>query len=225
MTWFTRLLTSSLGKKMIMSLTGIFLIIFLVVHLIGNFLLLAHDSGESFNQYAAFMTGNPLIKTVSYGLYAFIVLHAIQGLLIWKANKASGGGNRYKGGKSPTKWSSRQMAGLGTVILIFILLHMWQFWVQMKWGDLGMVSYGDGEIKDLYALVVYTFKQWWYVLIYVISMVVIGFHLEHGFQSAFQTLGLNHSKYTPAIKTVGLVYSILVPLGFAIIPCYILFFK
>ncbi|MBX2816555.1 MAG: succinate dehydrogenase cytochrome b subunit [Saprospiraceae bacterium] len=226
MSWFTQLLTSSLGKKLVMSLTGLFLILFLPVHLIGNLQLMADDGGESFNLYAKFMTGNPLIKTVSYLLYGFILLHAIQGMLIWKANRGAGGGSsRYQGGKSPTAWSSRQMAGLGMVILVFILLHMWQFWFQMKWGDIGTATYGGVETKDLYTIVQHTFKQWWFVLFYVISMIVIGFHLQHGFQSAFQTLGLNHKKYTPAIKTLGLIYSIIIPLAFAIIPCYILLIK
>lgn len=208
-----------------MSLTGLFLIIFLVVHLIGNLQLLIDDGGESFNIYAKFMTSNPLIKSTSYLLYSGILLHAIQGLLIWKQNKNSGGGNRYKGGKSPATWASRQMAGLGTIILVFILLHMWQFWFQYKWGDVGMVTYDGMTVKNLNEVVYATFKVWWFVLIYVISMIVIALHLKHGFHSAFQTLGLNHRKYTPAIKFLGTAYSILIPLGFAIIPLYIFFFK
>lgn len=225
MSWIVKLLTSSLGKKVIMSLTGLFLIIFLPVHLIGNIQLLADDGGESFNRYAKFMTSNPLIKTVSYLLYTFILLHAVQGILIWRQNKLAGGGGRYRGGKSPATWASRQMAGLGIVILVFILLHLWQFWFQMHWGQISMAIYDGDQVKDLYAVVADTFQHWWYVLIYVISMVVIGFHLQHGFQSAFQTLGISHKKYTPLIRTIGLGYSILIPLGFAVIPCYMFFIK
>jgi len=222
MTWFFKFLTSSVGKKLIMSLTGLFLIIFLVTHLVGNFLLLSDDGGESFNLYAKFMTSNPLIKTVSYLLYTFIVLHAVQGILIWRKNKASGGSTRYSGGRPQTTWAGRNMAGLGTVILIFILIHMWQFWFQYKWGEVATATYDGVTVRNLYEVVNYTFQQWWFVVFYVFSMVMIAFHLQHGFQSAFQSLGLNHQKYTPLINAVGTAYSILIPLGFAIIPVYML---
>lgn len=222
MTWFFKFLTSAVGKKLIMSLTGLFLIIFLVTHLIGNLQLLASDGGESFNLYAKFMTSNPLVKTISYLLYASILLHALQGVLIWRQNKASGGGNRYSGGKPKSTWASRSMAGLGIVILVFILVHMWQFWFQYKWGEVASVTYDGVTVRNLYEVVDYTFQHWWFVLFYVISMVVIAFHLHHGFQSAFQSLGLNHQKYTPLIKAIGTGYSILIPLAFAVIPVYML---
>ncbi len=225
MSWFSKFLTSSVGKKLIMSLTGLFLIIFLLVHLIGNLQLLADDGGESFNMYAKFMTSNPLIKMTSYGLYFFILLHAIQGLLIWSKNRASGGSKRYSGGRPLSTWAGRNMAGLGTVILVFILLHMWQFWFQYKWGEVASATYDGVEVRDLYEVVRHAFQNVGFVIFYVISMIVIAFHLHHGFQSAFQSLGLNHQKYTPAIKAIGTAYSILIPLGFAVIPLYILFAK
>ena len=223
MNWLTKFLTSSIGQKLIMSLTGLFLIIFLVVHLAGNFQLLLDDGGEKFNLYAEFMTSNPLIKTVSYGLYAFIILHAIQGILLWRKNKAAVGGSRYAvKAASGTTWASRNMGPLGMIILVFILLHMYQFWLQMKMGNVGQVSYGEKEVYNLYEIVALTFRNPVYVIVYVVSMLVIAFHLAHGFQSAFQTLGLNHKKYTPLIKGLGLLYSILIPLAFAIIPVYFL---
>lgn len=130
--WFSRFITSSIGQKLIMSLTGLFLIIFLIVHLIGNLQLMSDDGGQAFNEYAYFMTHNPLIKTVSYGLYAFILLHAIQGIMLWRRNKSARGGegyavkvNRVAGNNS--RVSSVYMGALGTVILIFILIHMYQF--------------------------------------------------------------------------------------------------
>lgn len=229
--WFTRFLTSSIGQKLIMALTGLFLITFLIVHLAGNFLLLQSDGGQAFNEYAYFMTHNPLIKTVSYGLYAFILLHSIQGIVLWLRNKKARGSegyavkrNRVAGDNS--RVSSVYMGSLGTVILIFILIHMYQFWLQMKLGNTEMVAYDGGEaIKDLYTLVVAVFENPLFVAFYVGSMIFIAFHLWHGFQSAFQTLGLNHPKYTPLIKAVGKLYSVLVPLGFASIPLYMYFFK
>lgn len=226
MSWITNFLTSSLGRKVIMSLTGLFLIQFLLIHLIGNLQLLAGDEGQQFNVYAKFMTSNPIIKTVSIVLYASIILHIVQGIAIWIKNR-NARQSRYAVNKHPdTDFSSRNMAWLGMIIMVFLILHLWQFWFQMKFGVLDSMDYGDGSgpVKNLYYPVAYAFKQWWYVLIYVVSMIVIGLHLKHGFQSSFQTLGLNHKKYTPIIKTLGLIYSVLVPLGFAIIPIYFYFF-
>jgi succinate dehydrogenase / fumarate reductase cytochrome b subunit len=205
-----------------MSLTGLFLIIFLAVHLLGNLQLLANDGGESFNLYAKFMTSNPLIKTVSYGLYAFIALHAIQGLVIWGKNRTARGKDAYavKVTRAVNTNASfaKNMGWLGTIILVFILLHMYQFWLQMKMGTVPMATYEGQEVKNLYILVAEAFADPIYVVIYVVSMLVIAFHLWHGFQSSFQTLGINHKKYTPAIQFLGKAYSILVPLGFAMIP-------
>lgn len=228
MGWIIRFFTSSIGQKIIMSLTGLFLVTFLIVHLIGNLQLFIDDGGEKFNLYAKFMTTNPLIKTVSYGLYAFILLHAVQGILIWRKNRAARGNQRYAVA-SPTStgtnsFASRKMGWLGTVILIFILIHMYQFWLQMKLGALPMVQYEgmDYKVKDLYLPVKEAFTNIGFVIFYVISMVAIAFHLLHGIQSGFQTLGLNHKKYTPIIRFIGAAIAIVIPIGFAMIPIYFL---
>lgn len=219
MNWFIAFLKSSLGKKLIMSLTGLFLIIFLIVHLSGNFQLLLDDEGEQFNMYTKFMTSNPLIKTVSYLLYTFILLHTIQGIVLWRQNHAARNSRYAVPGTKTSTFASRNMAYLGMVIFIFLVIHMWQFWFQMKIGGVNMVTYeGHEPVKDLYEVVAYAFSQWWYVVFYVVCMVFMGYHLMHGFQSAFQTLGINHKKYSPLIRGIGMVYSILVPLGFAAIP-------
>ena len=222
MSWFTQFLTSSIGRKLLMSLTGLFLILFLIVHLIGNLQLLSADGGRSFNLYAEFMTSNPLIKTISYGLYFFILLHAVQGLIIWSKTRTARGGQGYAvkvtRAVNTNGTIAKSMGWLGTIILIFILLHMYQFWLQMKMGTVDMAEYDGEKVKDLFTLVSAAFKDPIYVVIYVVSMIVIAFHLWHGFQSAFQTLGLNHRKYTPFIQGLGKVYSIAVPLGFALIP-------
>lgn len=219
MSWFSRFLTSSLGRKLVMSLTGLFLVTFLVVHLIGNFQLLMDDGGQQFNVYAKFMTTNPLIKTVSYLLYAFILLHAIQGIALWRKNRAARGPVRYAGkATNGASWASRNMGPLGMIILIFILVHMYQFWLQMKLGTVPQVTYDGQAMKDLYTPVAQVFSNGGFVVFYVLSMLIISFHLWHGFQSAFQTLGLNHKKYSPVIRTIGRIYSVVVPLGFALIP-------
>jgi succinate dehydrogenase / fumarate reductase cytochrome b subunit len=223
--WFGGFLTSSIGKKVLMALTGLFLISFLPIHLLGNLYLLKDDKGESFNLYAEFMTHNKIIKAVSYTLYLSIVLHAIQGLLLWRQNASARGQNyavKVTRAVGTNPRAATRMGWLGTILLIFILLHMYQFWLQMKLGNVPRAAYGNGEIvKDLYNPVMDAFANPTFVIIYVVSMVAIAFHLWHGFQSAFQTLGLNHGKYMPFIKVLGKAYSVVIPVGFAIIPIYV----
>lgn len=221
MSWFTKFLSSSLGQKVVMSLTGIFLMLFLIVHLLGNLQLLKDDDGEAFNTYAFFMTHNPLIKIISYSLYAFILWHAVQGIRLWQNNRAARGNVGYAVSHTRTsERSARNMAWLGIVIFVFIILHMWQFWLQMKMGVLPPVDVAayDHPVQNLYLPVAEAFRNPLYVIFYVISMVVIAFHLWHGFWSSFQTLGLNHPRYTPLIKAVGYIYAIGIPAGFALIP-------
>jgi len=150
------------------------------------------------------MTSNPLIKFISIGLYAGILLHAIQGILI--------------------SWMSKNMGLLGTLILFFLCVHMGDFWFKMKFTDqLPMVSYGGGEeIKDLYTQVYTSFSKIWIVIIYLIGLVALALHLLHGFQSAFTTLGIRHKKYTPLIKLMGIGFSITIPLLYAVIPLWVL---
>jgi len=221
MNWLSNFLTSSIGRKLIMSLTGLFLILFLVVHLAGNLQLLINDQGRAFNLYAYSMTHNPIIKVISYGNYFFILLHAIQGILIALKNRSAKGSRYAVSTNESASWASKNMALLGTLILAFLCIHMGDFWFKMKFTDqLAMLAYEgvDYKVKDLYTQVSTSFSQWWIVLIYLIGLIVLAFHLKHGFQSAFQTLGLNHKKYTPFIQSVGSLYSVIIPLGFALIP-------
>lgn len=218
MNWFSTFLTSSVGRKLVMSLTGLFLIIFLVVHLIGNLQLLAGDGGMAFNEYAEFMTSFGPVKAVSYLLYASILVHAIQGWLLWRKNSAARGVN-YAVKRTRTvntsAGASKNMGWLGTIIFVFILIHMYQFWFQMHWT---IEPQADTGLKDLYAVVQVAYTNLGFVIFYVVSMIVIAYHLWHGFQSAFQTLGINHEKYSPFIRALGKIYSVVVPAGFAIIP-------
>ena len=225
MSWLTTTFSSSLGKKLIMALTGLFLCTFLVVHLIGNLQLLKADGGESFNLYAKFMTSNPLIKTTSYLLYLSILGHAFWGLsLVFKNKKARPVG--YYASNNSSTWNSRNMGLLGTIVLAFIVGHMAQFW--WKYHNPGIdypVQMIEGvEYKNLYLMVVQAFQEAWMVGLYVISMAAIAFHLNHGFQSAFQTLGMNHPKYTPTIKVIGAVFAYVTSAAFAFLPVYIFLF-
>ncbi len=224
------LLQASIGKKVIMELTGLFLCTFLVIHLIGNLQLLADDQGQSFNVYSKFMAHNPLIKTVAYVNYIAILSHVIYSLVLTMRNrKARPIGYAANKPSANSIWSSRNMGVLGTIILSFIIIHMSDFWYEFKFGFIPLVNYTiEGqvvEMKNCYAEVVEAFSQGWYVAFYVVAMVAIGFHLVHGVQSAFQTLGFNHKKYTPSIKMIGYVFAILIPAGFALLPLYFYFIK
>ncbi|NBB88229.1 MAG: succinate dehydrogenase [Bacteroidetes bacterium] len=219
--WFQNFLTSSIGRKTIMSLTGLFLIIFLVVHLVGNLQLLSEDGGRAFNEYTYFMTHNPLIKTISYGLYFFILLHAVQGIVIKLSNNKARGAQGYRKYQAGVNsWASKQMALLGILIFAFLMLHMGDFWFSLKTGNVDKLNYAGypEQIADLYSKVDASFSNIWIVIAYLIGLIALALHLWHGFWSAFQTLGINHRKYTPLIKTLGKLYAILIPLGFAVIP-------
>lgn len=221
--WFSRFLTSSIGQKLVMSITGIFLMLFLIVHLLGNLQLLATDEGESFNTYAYFMTHNPLIKTISYSLYASILLHAIMGIALFRQNRKARGNNRYAMTfQRPQERASRNMAWLGIVIFVFIVIHMWQFWYQMHWGGVPSLQYPgmDHEIKNLYGPVAEAFSDPIYVIFYVVSMIVIAVHLWHGFWSSLQTLGINHLKYNRLVNVLGWIYALVIPALFALIPVW-----
>ena len=226
MSWIIKMLTSTLGKKLLMSLTGLFLISFLTIHLIGNLAIFSKDGGLAFNAYAAFMSTNPLIGAVSYLLYAGIVLHVIVAVILYFTN-TSARPVKYKvqKAKENSSWESRSMTLLGVLILAFILMHLKDFWWQYKHaGGYQFVEDANGN-RDIYALVVEKFKDTISMVLYLIGLVALFYHLKHGFQSAFQTLGLEHQKYTPIIRALGLIYSIIVPIGFAVMPVYVYFFK
>jgi succinate dehydrogenase / fumarate reductase cytochrome b subunit len=201
-----------------MALTGLFLILFLVIHLIGNLQLLKHDNGQAFNVYAKFMTTNPLIVTISYVNYACILVHIIWALLLTIKNRQARGDQGYAVVNNSSPWTSRNMGILGALILIFLVIHLRGFWYEMHWGGIPTVNYDGEEVKDLYATVDAAYSQAWYVGVYVFSMLILAFHLWHGFVSSFQTLGLNHKKYNPAIAFVGKAFAIIVPALFALIP-------
>lgn len=224
MSWVTKTLKSTLGRKLVMALTGLFLILFLTGHVSGNLLLFKGDGGEAFNMYAKFMTTNPIVKILSYLTYISVIGHVIYSIALGQLNKSARPVG-YAESKASTNstWASRNMGVLGTIILLFLVGHMYSFWYQMHWGGIPTVVYGTEEYKDLYSVVQVAFQQTWMVALYVVAMGFLGFHLSHGFSSAFQTLGLNHVKYSPAIKAVGKFYCIVVPVLFASMPLYIYF--
>jgi succinate dehydrogenase / fumarate reductase cytochrome b subunit len=220
MNWFLNFFSSSIGRKVVMALTGLFLILFLVVHLIGNLQLLKSDEGQAFNVYAQFMTTNPLIIVISWVNYAMILFHIFFSIWITRRNRAARGQVGYAVVDNSSHWTSRNMGILGTFIFIFLVIHLRSFWYEMHWGDIPRATYDGVEYKNLYHVVKTAYESVWFVLLYVVSMALLGFHLFHGFGSAFQTLGLNHVKYNPVIKFVGVAFAIVVPALFALIPVY-----
>ena len=222
MSWFTKAFSSSIGKKLIMSLTGLFLIAFLVEHLIGNLLLLKSDQGLAFNEFAHFMKYNPLIQIGEVVLFLGIIFHAVDGIILLRKNSKSRPVAYAASNKSKVvTWASKYMGPFGIILLIFIVIHLYDFFRFKYFAPVADVAGTD--ISDLASLVFVKFQSIGYVIFYVIAMLVVAFHLNHGFQSAFQTLGLSHVKYSPFIKALGVIYSIVVPLGMAIIPVIIYF--
>lgn len=205
-----------------MALAGLFLITFLVVHLAINLLLLRSDDGAAFMVAVEFMTTNPVVKIMELFLMGGFAIHIVIGVIIqiqnWLARPV-----RYKvGGYSHLSFFSKYMIHTGAIIFVFLVVHFTNFYFV----KLGWVSPPEGVGKeDFYQMAALLFANRFYAILYVVLMIFLGFHLHHAFQSAFQTLGLNHSKYTPFIKAVSTIYSIVVPLGFACIPLFYIFIK
>jgi succinate dehydrogenase / fumarate reductase cytochrome b subunit len=217
--WFS----VTLSRKNLMAVTGLFLCFFLVIHLFGNLQLLlpAEVAHWQFNFYSKLLSENIFIQLISYVLFASILAHAIYALFITIKNRRANG-NRYQYDRRgvSSKWYSRTMGLLGTIILIFLVIHLRDFWYRLQFGHVPLDK--DGQ-KDLYTLVVTVYQNGWYVGIYVLCMVALGYHLLHGFFSAARTLGVYHPRYVNAVKVVGWVYSIGISAGFAFIPLFIHF--
>jgi succinate dehydrogenase / fumarate reductase cytochrome b subunit len=214
---FGNAFSSSIGKKLIMGITGLFLISFLVVHCFINSLIIVNDGGLTFNMGAHFMGTNWIIRAMEVVLFAGLLAHIVQGFRLVFQNRAARP-ERYavNNGAANSKWYSRSMGLLGTLLLIFLIVHISKFWVMSRFTGIPTVDANGNH--DLFAVMVETFKNPWLVLLYVVAMVSLAYHLLHGFSSAFQTLGWNHKKYTPLIKGFGFWFSIIIPLLFALMP-------
>lgn len=197
-----------------MSLTGLFLILFLIVHCYVNAQIFYMDGGLRFNEAAHFMGTNALIRTVEIGLFGFLILHIVQGLMLYVANRGKRK-SRYavSAGSATSKWYSRSMALLGTLILLFLVMHLSKFWAPNRYSQLT-----TGMEKPLYEMMRDEFQTAWVVGVYVLGCISLGWHLVHGFYSAFQTMGLGTNRYKGIIKSIGVGFSIIVPLVFALMP-------
>ena len=224
------ILKSSLAKKYAMALTGLFLCSFLVGHLLGNLQLFVPgvEGQTAFNEYALFMTTFPLVKILSYLTYASVLFHVVDGfVLVVQNRKARPARYAVEKGSANSGWSSRNMAVLGTIVLVFIVTHMQNFWWRMHFGDMPTQLVNGQELKDLHTVVMNFFDPavnnmaLAATALYVLGMAGLGFHLWHGFSSAFQSMGIRHEGYTPIIEKVGKAFAVVVPAAFASIPLYL----
>jgi succinate dehydrogenase / fumarate reductase, cytochrome b subunit len=214
-------LSSSIGKKFLMGITGLFLISFLLIHCFINSLIFFNDHGETFNKGAEFMGTNWLIRAMEIVLFLGIILHIVQALVLTLENrKARPVQYESFNGKANSTWYSRWMGLLGTLILMFLIIHLKHFWIVSRFTD--HIAHSEAVATEgqetLFMEMVEVFRNPLVVAVYCLSMISLAYHLLHGFQSAFQTLGLNHKKYTPLIKKTGLAFSILIPAVFAAMP-------
>lgn len=227
MNW-SRLLTSSIGKKIVMGITGLFLVSFLVVHLGVNASIFKDvfdnsDNGDMFNRAADYMGRTVVIRLMEVVLFLGFFIHIIQGLVLESENRNKRKtGYQVQLGNRGSKWYSRSMGLLGTILLLFLILHWWHFWIPSRFTHAGMETpllLSNGRIAhDLFTLMKVTFSEWWVVILYVLACISLAWHLLHGFQSAFRTFGVHNSRYMKLINAFGVGFSIIVPLIFALMP-------
>jgi len=217
------ILTSSIGKKLMMSLAGLFLIVFLLVHMGINLLVIIYDDPMVYNKAAHFMSSNILIKIFEIVLFGGILLHIIYALVLqiqnWIARP-----NRYnKANYSNTSFFSQFMIHTAVIILVFLVIHMVDFYIKAKFGH-GETLMVDGKVyHDFASEIENKFRMLPFVVFYISAFVFLGFHLVHGFQSAFKTLGFENQRYTPIIQALAITYSVVIVGGYSMIPLMIYF--
>ena len=213
MTW-KQVFTSSVGKKLVMAFTGIFLILFLIVHAGLNACIWANDGGIMFNKGAHFIGSNVVPRILEIGLFLGLILHIVQGLMLEMDNRKKRSVGYAVAYSDGSKWYSRSMGILGTLILLFLVLHMSDFWFPNR----AHQNFVLGEEIDLYAKMKETFSVLWVVIVYVLGCLSLGYHLAHGFQSAFRTVGVHNRKYNQMLVSLGLGFSVVITLLFALMP-------
>lgn len=217
--------TSSVGKKLVMAFTGITLILFLIVHVGLNACIWANDNGEMFNKAAHFMGETVVPRILEIGLFLGFFLHIIQGYILTVQNKNKRNiGYAINYGNKGSKWYSRSMGILGTLILLFLVMHIYHFWTPSRLGgiasihELNTVLYSGKEYHNLYGEMKEVFQLWWIDILYIIGCISLAYHLAHGFQSAFKTLGVYNKKYQIMVRCIGYAFAIIVPLAFIMMP-------
>ncbi len=211
-----------------MGLTGFFLISFLIIHCLINSMIFFNDNGETFNHWGHFMGSNLIIRTMELGLFAFLLLHIIQGLMLWRQNANARPVNYAVNKRNKnSRWYSRSMGLLGTLILLFLIVHLYHFWLPSRFGGMANVAaletttlgdYANQEAHNLYKLMQQIFQSPLVVAIYILGVISLCWHLLHGFQSAFQTFGWKNKKYSGLLQGAGIAYSIIICTLFALMP-------
>ncbi|MGL5682314.1 MAG: succinate dehydrogenase cytochrome b subunit [Marinifilaceae bacterium] len=223
----SKALTSSIFRKAVMSLSGLFLISFLCIHLALNLLLIADSTGEMFNLGAHFMATNPIIKVIEPVLAIGFIIHILLAIKLTLENRKSRP-VRYAVSTQAgnATWASRNMFILGGLILAFLVVHIYNFWWNIKiTGDLPMTLINGEEAHDTYALVAGLFRESViYCVVYIIGAIFLGFHLAHGFWSAFQSIGLCNGIWRKRLECLAYLFAIVMGVGFGIIPIYFLIF-
>lgn len=210
--------STSIGKKILVGATGLFLITFLIVHCYVNAMIFWQDGGKHFTEAAAFMGGNVAVRIMEIGLFAALLVHIVQGLTLWSQNnKRRPVKYAVTPGNKTSKWYSRSMGLLGTLILLFLVMHLYHFWAPNRYGQAFDAAWKETDLYDKMAIV---FSNPIVVVVYVLGCVSLGWHLMHGFFSAFQTFGLATNKYKGMVKSIGVAFSVLIPLIFALMPIY-----
>jgi succinate dehydrogenase / fumarate reductase cytochrome b subunit len=224
MKW-SEFLTSSIGKKWVMAITGLSLILFLVVHvtvnaLIWSVIFVPDDHGEIFNKAAHWLGSMLVPRVLEIGLFLFFILHIIQGYVLEAQNRSKRGINyKVKMGAEGSRWYRKSMGLLGTLIFLFLIVHIANFWVPSRFGGLNEVRYDYGkEYHDLYGKMIVVFQNIWIVALYIVGCFSLAWHLIHGFQSGFRTLGLSNKKYLGIVNVTGIAFAVIVSLVFAMMP-------
>jgi len=215
--------TSSIGKKLLMSLAGIFLLTFLLVHLVLNILVIIVEDPMVYNRAAHFMSSSILIKIVEILLFGGILLHVIYALILQIQNWIARPKRYSKANYSNTSFFSKFMIHTAAIILVFLVIHFLDFYIKAKFGRAAEIHVDGVMYHDFASEILDKFKILPYVVFYVAAFIFLGFHLIHGFQSAFKTLGLDHKKYTPVIQLLAIIYTVVIVGGYTIIPVVIYF--
>ena len=211
-------------RKTIIAGTGLFLCLFLIVHLSANGILLLPEetARELYNSYATTLRENFFIKSISYILYAFIVLHVIYALLITIHNrKAKPQKYLVNHFMQNSTWTSQNMGLIGTMILLFIVVHLANFWARVKLGIGESIELDATGNLDVYEVTFSLFHNIYYVIFYTVLMIPLGLHLNHGLKSAFKTLGFYHKKGLRILAKVSLIYAVIISIGFGVIPFFV----
>ena len=215
---------SSITKKIWMAFLGLFLMIFLVVHLGINLCLLRSDDGEWFNAAAHFMGTNYIVKVFEVVLFGGFIFHILLGIILQIRNWISRPVRYMINNRSYTPFLSKYMIYTGGIVLIFLIIHFINFYfIKLGWVS-NPNMFPDGE-PNFYLITQELFAQPFYSFLYIVLFIVLAFHLNHAFQAAWQTLGVNHPQYNDCIRWFGTLYAILIPLGFIIIPIYFLLIR